>query len=190
MGSCVSQVLALDSVYHFASKRAFFGDAAKLLRPGGKVAVTDMALVRADIPLWLRLALTAMNIPSCNLWTEQEYTAHLAALGFKDAVIEPLDGVLEAWFPRAFLQHIRYVVVTASVASSAQVREKVAVIGSGLAGLAAAHSLCGERDVTIFEGNERLGLEGHATKLGSATVDIPLRMSNRGYYLTVARSVG
>lgn len=41
--------------------------------------------------------------------------------------------------------------------------------------------------MTVFEANERLGLEGQATKFGEATVDIPLRLSNRGYYKTVAR---
>ena len=35
-----NRVLALDAVYHFADKRAFFADAAALLPPGGTVGVT------------------------------------------------------------------------------------------------------------------------------------------------------
>ena len=67
-------------------------------------------------------------------------------------------------------------------------RPTVAVVGSGMAGLVTAHSLAGTHDVTVFEANgENTGLSGFGVPMAGITVDIPLRMSSLGYYITVSR---
>ena len=44
---------------------------------------------------------------------------------------------------------------------------KIAVVGGGISGLATAHLLCGEHDITLFEANDYLGGHTH-------TVDVTL----------------
>ena len=110
-----NRVLALDAVYHFGDKRAFFADAAALLPPGGTVGVTDV-LVAADAPGWLRLALRAMNIPTCNQWGRARYQAELTALGLEAiTVVSTGARVLPYWLPRAMLPYLDYVSVVARV---------------------------------------------------------------------------
>lgn len=64
-------------------------------------------------------------------------------------------------------------------------RRKIAVIGSGISGLGAAHRLCGGHDVTLFEAEPRLG--GHARtvmagKEGDRPVDTGFIVFNRANY--------
>ena len=75
-------------------------------------------------------------------------------------------------------------------------RLKVAVVGSGIAGLTAAHRLHREHDVTIFEADERIG--GHSNTVtvqdprGPASIDTgstSSKFSTRGAE-TAARAVG
>ena len=47
-----------------------------------------------------------------------------------------------------------------SGSTSSPQRRRIAVVGSGVAGLTAAHVLQKEADVTLFEADDRLG--GHA----------------------------
>ena len=192
-----NRVLALDAVYHFDDKRAFFADALALLPPGGTVGVTDV-LVAADAPGWLRLALLAMNIPACNHWSASRYEAELTALGLEAITIVSTGvRVLPYWLPEAMLPYLDYASVVARVPRAAAApppppRRRVAVIGSGLAGLTTAHTLVssGLVDVTIFESRAKAGLGGDAQRFGEgdddeAVVDVPLRMIGRGYYSAV-----
>ena len=66
-------------------------------------------------------------------------------------------------------------------------RPKIAVIGSGLSGLTAAHLLSGDHDVTIFEANELGGLSGAGIDVFGHTIDIPLRIIGEGYYTYVEK---
>ena len=191
-----NRVLALDAVCHFDDKRAFFADAVALLPPGGTVGVTDV-LVAADAPGWLRLALLAMNIPTCNHWSPAQYEAELTALGLEAITIVSTGArVLPYWLPGPMLPYLDYASVVARVPLAATAplpRRRVAVIGSGLAGLTTAHTLVssGLVDVTVFESRAKAGLGGDAQRFGEgdaddeAVVDVPLRMIGRGYYSAV-----
>ncbi len=66
---------------------------------------------------------------------------------------------------------------------------KIAIVGSGIAGLSAAWSLGDQHEVTIFERSERLGMDAHSIDLANgnrrARVDVPLRVFFDGFYPTL-----
>lgn len=70
----------------------------------------------------------------------------------------------------------------------------IAVIGSGMAGLTAAHRarLAG-RDVTVFEARKRHGMDAHALTVDGGLVDVPLRVMSADAWpnvLQLAEEVG
>lgn len=188
-----NKILALDNVYHYASKYNFFRDCATLLPGGGKIAVTDVLATNALTPLWARVLLVALGIPDHNLWTRNEYIQHLSDLGYADIEVSSTRGsVFKGWeryIPQQLLQYLDYSIIVAVVPRSSQeqspIKKKVAIIGSGLAGLAAAHSLVTSSEaveVTIFEANKKPGLAGNSTWYEDHLIDIPPRMASEGYY--------
>ena len=64
---------------------------------------------------------------------------------------------------------------------------RIAVIGSGMAGLACAWSLSRSHKVTLFERHARPGLAAHAVDIEGESVDVPLRVFFEGYYPTLMR---
>ncbi|MEN7344310.1 MAG: FAD-dependent oxidoreductase, partial [Pseudomonadota bacterium] len=62
---------------------------------------------------------------------------------------------------------------------------RVAVVGSGIAGLSAAFLLSEQHDVTLFEKADHLGMDAHALDIGTARVDVPLRVFFEGFYPNV-----
>jgi tocopherol O-methyltransferase len=77
-------VWAVESLCHAADKAAFYQEAARVLRPGGRVVVADF--VRSGRPLdptgerLLHEWLTGWAVPDID--TPDEHTEHLAAAGF------------------------------------------------------------------------------------------------------------
>lgn len=66
---------------------------------------------------------------------------------------------------------------------------KVAVIGSGIAGLAACWYLRDKHEVTLFERGSRVGMDAHSvavdTPNGSVYINVPMRVFFQGYYPTL-----
>lgn len=61
-------------------------------------------------------------------------------------------------------------------------RPRVAVVGSGISGLTAAHFLKDKYDVTILERNPKLGMGSHSIEVHGAILDAPLRFFDSSYY--------
>ena len=183
-----NRVIALDSAYHFASRDRFFADAAAMLPPSGKLCVTDITTAGSGgCPSWLSVLLSAMNVS--RPVTAAAYESSLRSAGFETVEVLSLGSdVLAEWLPRFMVRHLDYVVVTATKPASAEKtkrRRKVAIIGSGMAGMATAHYLGTlENDVTMFEAKSMPGLSGFGEYMeeGGVYVDIPLRMISIGYY--------
>ncbi|HJT03643.1 MAG TPA: methyltransferase domain-containing protein [Pseudonocardiaceae bacterium] len=87
-------VWAVESLCHAAQKAAFYQEAARLLRPGGRVVVADF--VRAGRPLdatgerLLHEWLSGWAVPDID--TPGEHTEHLAAAGFVDTRLDDVTA--------------------------------------------------------------------------------------------------
>ena len=60
--------------------------------------------------------------------------------------------------------------------------QKIAIIGSGMAGLASAWYLGKDHEVTVFERHSCIGIGAHSIELDGRRVDVPLRVIYPGYY--------
>ncbi|MGH3927951.1 MAG: class I SAM-dependent methyltransferase, partial [Pseudonocardiaceae bacterium] len=87
-------VWALEALCHAPSKAAFYREAARLLRPGGRVIVAEY--VRTDRPVdevgerLLHEWLDGWAIPDID--TPSEHLAHLAQAGFTDARLDDVTA--------------------------------------------------------------------------------------------------
>jgi len=124
-----------------------------------------------------------MDIRWSNHWAHDEYRAQLQDAGFRIASWRSLEPfVLAQWLPRCMAQHLDYVLIRAELSESLP-RPRVAVIGSGMSGLIAAHLLEETHDVIIYEAGPRCGLVGLQEQLApGVAVDVPLRFMMPHYY--------
>jgi SAM-dependent methyltransferase len=107
----VDAVVAVDSAYHFDTRSDFLSDARRVLRPGGRVAWTDLVLTATPGSprrrrRWRRVA-SALDVPPDNLCGPDEYvdgirTAGLEPVEHRWLTREVLDG-----FARFSIRHAR-----------------------------------------------------------------------------------
>lgn len=92
--SSVDAVVALDCAYHFPSRRSFLRQAAQLLRPGGRIALSDLILARPVLPLHQRALLGVMGhfsrIPPENLVGRDDYVAQWRDAGLDVEAVEDI----------------------------------------------------------------------------------------------------
>ena len=60
--------------------------------------------------------------------------------------------------------------------------QRIAIIGSGMAGLAASWFLGADNEVTLLERQTGLGIGAHGVQAPGGLVDVPLRVIYPGYY--------
>ena len=90
------RVLALESAFHFPDRPGFFAEAARLLRPGGTIALADLVVAggagrRLVDRVGRAVAGRFWQIPRENLVTAGVYRDQLEAAGFTDVVVEPVS---------------------------------------------------------------------------------------------------
>jgi cyclopropane fatty-acyl-phospholipid synthase-like methyltransferase len=96
----VTKVVALESAFHFHTRERFFEEAFRVLKPGGRIATTDLVFLPVRFtpgPTWLlgRLALAAWQVPRCNVGSIDDYAAKLRGAGFEDVQVRSIrDQVL------------------------------------------------------------------------------------------------
>ena len=66
-------------------------------------------------------------------------------------------------------------------------KQRIAVVGSGIAGLTAAHLLSRKYAVTIFEREHTIGMDAFSTDHAGARMDIPLRVFSEAYYPSLCK---
>jgi ubiquinone/menaquinone biosynthesis C-methylase UbiE len=87
----IDAVLAIESAPHFNTRRAFFAEAHRVLRPGGILAVADILYTElASIDHWL--------VPVENRSMKiGEYATALSEMDFADVTVE--DVTAATWLP-------------------------------------------------------------------------------------------
>jgi cyclopropane fatty-acyl-phospholipid synthase-like methyltransferase len=99
----IDRVLALESAFHFPSRDAFFAEAFRVLKPGGRIALADICNApsvssRLADRLTRRMANAFWQIPPANNYDAVEYAARLARAGFVDVQVERLNEHVYAPF--------------------------------------------------------------------------------------------
>ena len=91
-------LLCVDAAYHLRSRTAFLQSALRLLRPGGRLAYTD--LVADTSSVWLRAAARVCGLPGSELQAANAQVLRLRAAGFEDVQLTRLDDAVLAGFAR------------------------------------------------------------------------------------------
>jgi len=192
-----SKIIALDNIYHYPNKSGFFKHCFRTLPIGGKVAVTDLIWKGSGqkTPMWIKFFLSAMGVSSNTLWSEDEYRHQMEFLGYSSVKVERIgNNVFSGWthvFPKSLIRYLDYAIIVANKGTDAKLprlqKKRVAVIGSGMAGLSAARAIISsvkakEVEVKIYELNSKPGLAGNTMSIQGQLVDIPARMAATGYY--------
>lgn len=89
------KLLAVECAFHFNTRRDFMREAARLLRPGGTLALTDMIPRRGINPSGYMRESGTVNTGIClentaNAYDADVYAAYLAEAGFEQIRIESL----------------------------------------------------------------------------------------------------
>jgi ubiquinone/menaquinone biosynthesis C-methylase UbiE len=85
-------VVSVESALHFGTREDFFREAFRVLRPGGRIATTDIIpMPGATIP---RLALHAVSLNERNMYPRDAYAEKLAAAGFSSTIVYSVRDVV------------------------------------------------------------------------------------------------
>jgi microcystin synthetase protein McyJ len=107
----VDAVVCVDAAYHFDPRDRFLREARRVLRPGGRLALSDVVLAAEPRGVLEAIAVAgvarACAIPRPNLCTEETYVARLRRAGFDDVAIERLDDEVLLGFSSFVREHRR-----------------------------------------------------------------------------------
>jgi len=90
--SSVDKVVALESAFHFDTRERFFEEAARVLKPGGRIALADCMPWVGEKPSGLanRWGWRRWGVPPANIYDREVYAQKLAAKGFQDVEVESI----------------------------------------------------------------------------------------------------
>lgn len=97
-GESVDLVTALESAFHFDTREAFFREAFRVLRPGGRLVTADILPTAQSNELGARLrqrlswylVASRFNIPRTNVYGIDQYQGKLQRTGFGDVEIQSI----------------------------------------------------------------------------------------------------
>jgi len=101
IGDGFDAVLCVDAAYHLSPRMALFSAAARWLRPGGRLAFTDLVIDPAPRgAATLRAAARLCGVPRADLVPMAARAAQLQAAGFADVQATRLDDAVLGGFSR------------------------------------------------------------------------------------------
>ncbi len=110
----VDRVVSVEAAFHFSSREAFFGEAFRVLRPGGTMALVDLVPlppVGAVQRGAARLLSRALAIPTSNFYGIDEYIARVVGAGFRDvraeSIFEHTYAPFRRWIGRTITRQMR-----------------------------------------------------------------------------------
>lgn len=90
------KVVALESAYHFRTREQFFAEAFQVLRPGGKMVLSDILPItkakRWNLFQWLNRR--RVNLPDVNMYDRSTYEKKLQAQGFIEVHTESIGNYI------------------------------------------------------------------------------------------------
>lgn len=105
-----THLLSIEAAEHFDTRDAFFHEAARVLRPGGVMALCDFLMAREpegpidDLTAWAATRLC--HVPRANIYGEQVYGRKLAAAGFTDVTFERVGAAtISGYFDHRISRH-------------------------------------------------------------------------------------
>jgi SAM-dependent methyltransferase len=107
-----THAVSIEGIVHFNTRETFFREARRLLRPAGRLGVSDFILARAPRNRMERLLLkagaSAWHVPAENVSTVAAYARSLERSGFVDAEIDVVsDQVIPGYFAEQSRPEIR-----------------------------------------------------------------------------------
>jgi microcystin synthetase protein McyJ len=88
------KVIALECAFHFKTRAQFFGEAFRVLKPGGRLALTDMLPTpgKKFSGVVRQIARKSASIPEENMYDRISYAEKLEAVGFTDVKVLSIPG--------------------------------------------------------------------------------------------------
>jgi len=129
------KLVSVECAFHFDTRVDFLREAARVLRPGGLLALTDMIPRRGADPAAYQRGVRAVGTEVCldnpaNAYDADTYAAHLRAAGFE---VLRLDSIIEQTrIP--FVAALERAAARADVTRGAQMRQSVARLRELIAG--------------------------------------------------------
>lgn len=92
-----THVMCIEGAEHFNTRDRFFQEAARVLQPGGVIALADYALKRAPQNAFERFiaesARRLWKVPKENVYSSEEFGRRLAAQGFTDVEVKEVGAL-------------------------------------------------------------------------------------------------
>jgi erythromycin 3''-O-methyltransferase len=93
-----SHVMSIEGPEHFNTRDRFFGEAYRVLKPGGVMALSDYTLGRplqsALDRVVVELTCRVWKVPRANVWTTERYGERLAAHGFSRVEVREVGSLV------------------------------------------------------------------------------------------------
>ncbi len=113
------RIVGLESAFHFNTRRDFFREAMRVLKPGGTLTLADTVPLKNPENAWDSAKYWLMGglwqVPLCNYYNLDTYQHHLHLAGFTDIITEDISAHVWAPFKEFAQQRVQDTEIRARV---------------------------------------------------------------------------